>query len=486
MSLERTQIARPKASATIGGQSISPESVRVTASINSFARVDLRYHNKTETNKAISAVPETLSQELAADQKIMFEAAEGADISIEDGLGGTLKFKGYQTNSSYEITPGAIGYAASIVHNSAVLDTLQTSVYKHGNTYFRDVASLPKGGEKYSSWMSVVLEKMISSWDAHVNGTSTVLDDLSKAEYVRAHENNARGLAAFRKYLAACNDPNPKLSAFAESSEFLKAMNLTIFNTYGNSYGSFLQTIQQLGLQFQTIYVPDLGDGVGTSIVSSSLVKQELSKKVHILSMLLSAGAKNIIPMTQVILSAGPSTYWRADETKKANKFLPGTTVSVFPPGTTQGRVYVVSAPGWLPTSITPRLSAADIEAGKGSPDPAAYGDKRTMQDEKARNNMKKPVRDMMDEWAKNVYVDMALADSVAQITVPLDLTWELGKVYKVTTTGAKGQKFKKLFTGFLSAMSHNLSSIHDSPHAYTSLMFTHVQGEGFTLPGLE
>ncbi len=484
MSLEKTQVARPKATVIFGGASgatVSPESITLTIQVNSFPRADIRYHDKGDTNKARSAVPEDLATKLAQDQTSMFEAASSARVFMEDGLGGSISFRGYQTNSSYEIMTGGIGYSASAVHASAVLDTLQTSVYRFGNKLWRDYANTPKGGGTYSSWMSAVLERMLEEWNTHVQTGN--LDELTKATVIRAHNNNEVGLTALRAVLSASTDKNQKLTELGTDDNFKKNITFAIFNIYASSYGSFLQAIQQFGLQFQTIYVPDIGEGFGKYIRTSDVIQQELTKKVHIMRMYLSAGAKSIVPVTQIMVQGMPADYWRAGYDNHT-KFMASPAISTFPPNVTTGRVYVVSAPSWLPTDTTPeRTTEAE---GKQAPDPAAYADNRTLVDKEHRKELDTTVRETIDEWAKNIYIDMALADSSAQITVPLDFTWEIGKVYKITAEGAKGQKNKDLFTGFLAGITHNLSSLQDTPQAYTSLMFTHVQGEGFTLPGLE
>lgn len=485
MSLEKTQIARPTAAVVFGGSAgaVSPEHIRITAQINSFPRVDVRFHDIGEPNKSRSVVPEDLAAKIAADQTSMFEAAASASVSMEDGLGGTISFKGFQTNTSYELIYGGVGYSAAAIHTSAIVDTLQTSLYKYGNLTFREIAPLITGDSTYSSWMTAALDHILERWDATALKTDN-LDAISKAFAQRAHTNNEKGLAAWREILKASKDINEHLPSIKTSALFSGDLVTAIIGIYLNSYGSFLQTIQQFGLQFQLIYVPDMGSGYGKFICAKDTIQQELTKKVHIMRMQLSAGAKSAIPVTQVSVNGLPGNSWRDDNLNRS-KFLPAPSISMFPPTVTSGRVYAVNFPGWL------RLSAAEPEKeskeeGSGPPDPAAYADKRILQDVKFRETIDTTVLKIADEWAKNVYVDMALADSTAQITVPLDLTWELGKTYKVTTEGAKGQKNKNLFTGFLAGFSHNLSSSQVSPQAYTSLMFTHVQGEGFTLPGLE
>ena len=480
MSLEKTQIARPGASVSfggIGGTTVSPESIDVIMQVNAFPRVSVRYHDQGDTNKARKAVPENLASKLASDQRTMFESATSAQVSVYDGIGGRLGFSGYQVNSSYEIMTGGIGYSAGIVHSSAALDTLQTSIYRFGNTQHRTAADTPAGGTTYSSWISATLERMITDWQDHIENGN--LDELSKATAVRAHANNELGLRAFRAVLAASEDENPKLEALGTDYTFKETLSSAIFNMLTGSYGSFLQTVHQFGLQFQTVYIPSASDGYGKYVLTSSLVENPLEKSVNIIRMTLSAGSKSILPVTQVMAQGLPTDSWRPDVVRFSA--MPG--LSVFPPNVTSGRVYVVSVPSWLPTDTKPLYNQS--QQGKLPPDPASYEDKRTLQDKEHREMLDTTVREAIDEWTKNIYVDMALADSVAQLHVPLNFSWEIGKVYKISSEGAKGQGSKNLFTGFLAGISHSLSSLHDAPQAYTSLMFTHVQGEGFTLPGL-
>lgn len=485
MALESTQLARPSARVFTSTGDISPETITIQASVNAFPRATITYHDTQATGSTRSMIPSDMSSKMAADQSRMFEATPGTSVFVDDGLGGRLAFSGYTSSSMYEIMASGVGQSAAIVHSSALLDSLQTAIYRFSESSHRHVDEAAVGSSTYTSWMSAVLDKIMEKW---AEGMSDALLDSESREIAEiAHNNNEGALALWRQVLNASTDETEHLSKFAQGTMmgFRNSLNGAISSIYFGGFGSFLQAMQQFGLQFQLVYVPSLDQsGAGKFIRISDMLTEGEEKEAHISQMAISAGMRGLIPVTQVMVYGATSTE-RREGTSRAPKFIPAPGLSVFPPDAASGRVYITSAPPWLPTIVHATIQdVPDPDPGMGPPDIDRYRRIKTNQDKNVRKYLDTTVRDVLDEWTKNMYADMALADATAQLSVPLDLTWEIGKVYKVTAKGAKGEGSRPLFTGFLAGIGHSLASTHESPRASTTLNFTHVRGEGFTLPG--
>ena len=88
------------------------------------------------------------------------------------------------------------------------------------------------------------------------------------------------------------------------------------------------------------------------------------------------------------------------------------------------------------------------------------------------------PMQKLATTYTKEAYGNYALGSSYAAITTPLNLRATIGKRYQVTSNGTP------LFEGFLAKVTHSISSSPAHPQAYSDLYFTHIEAEGFTLPG--
>jgi hypothetical protein len=489
MPLDSSQIARPVASVSMNGGTVSPDSVELFINVNSFPYASVKFHDKGAWSEKRSSVPTDMSSKMAADQISMYSGTSTSSaIQINDGLGGNIQMSGYSSGTAYNLLVGSIGQIGSIIHRSSILDNLNTGVYTFGAGPSKpdEDLSAPNGSGSYSSWMSSYLKWMITRWEAEKINSSA--DEFTKKLKDQIHTLNAESLQAWYSVLDTSEDTNSKLESLSNSKiavMFKKAMHNALLHVYTNSYGSFMQTIQQICIMFQLMYIPAVEDGFGKFVPIRKAVEQELEKNVSILQMNITAGAKSTQPITQVVVHGLPGlVHKEGGQGNRPNAAEPA--LSIFPDSSvaSAGRVYRTAAPIWLPVYMHP--TKTDISTEESDLDPDSYTQARLQENKAAREYMDSDVKGLVDEWAKDLYVNLSLSPSSAQLLVPLDVTWEIGKTYKVTATGPKGQDPKNLFTGFLYGISHRLSSSSQSPEATTRLMFTHVQGEGFKLPGLE
>lgn len=484
MSDEIPKVAFPKASATLGSLgSVDPISITITSAVNEFPSATVEFQPKQVTGAAKSVLPSELTGIVAAAQASIFKAAEDASIKAEDGLGGSISFNGFLSNFSYSVYVGNVGYQATVVHKSAILDVLKTSIYYTGRVPWRTYAESPKGDTKYGSWMSNVLSKTIEKWEEE----KASMEQHTVAIQERQHTNNEKALALWYKLLGNSTANNLNLSKMVDEPQFRESMTTSVVSVYSSSFGRFMQTIQQFCMQFQLLYVPSLHDDVGNLVNIRDVLKNGASKDALIQSMQHSSGVKRVIPITQVLVKGLPDSFWR-DGVPQDVKNGALAHLSIVPNNVNSGGVYEVTAPSWIPTTLYPIQDTPDTPEATpaaGPPNLEAYESSRRIVNENYRKTISPSIRAVMDEWGKDVYVDVALADSTVNLVVALDFSWETGKTYTVAAKATGATAATILFEGFLFSLSHKLSSNEMAPQASTTLYFTHVRGVGFRLPGI-
>lgn len=478
MQLDKTQIALPRAWVTLSGERVNPSAVSIKLGVDTFPSATVHFYNNGNRARLESPVSEDMTSKVGADQTAMFEGAENAKIYVNDGLAGDMRFDGYITNTTYNITAGGIGQATSIAHPSAILNTLNTGIYNQIHGIYRYPSEFPKGDKYFGSWMKNTLEYMIEGWESYINNANDIRED-SKNIMLSIHENNKDALDAWYEVCSQSSPSTPLLEKFVDQPDLQKSLKDKIQQIYMSSYGGFFNVMQQFAAQFQMMFIPNVFDseGVGWFRSISDVLEVHEEREVYIRQMSLSAGDANILPVTAVVVHGNTKAIWRSPGIPS------GAPLSMFPTEVQGGRLQRLTAPGWLPIYNKGLSNAAQ---GKQPPNLGAYKSGKEIVDKKIREVIDKDVLKVIDDYARTHYIDLTLSGSQATITTPLDLSWEIGKTYQLTTGSISGSgSGKKLFKGFLYSVTHNVSSAEQSPQANTKLMFTHVRAGDFALPGI-
>ena len=422
---------------------------------------------------------------MAASQNGIYQGLQQDQITINDGK--TEKtFAGYLVNGAYTIATGNIGYSHTMIHSSSIVDMFQTGIYSSPGTY-RAFSETPSGSTKYSSWMKAVIDDTIQQWQASVDSDTNSSND-TKAYTKKIHGENAEPIKVWDAILSASEDENSYLGSMDDSKNVILKNSLisTIKNIYTQSMGNFTSSIKTFGAQFQTVYVPTMfSDDTapnGKFIGYAQMIAPGETKVLNIRGMSVKTGISQIIPIGQVAVHGTPAEYYRDGIPKGAPGAVP-PEIAVFPSKSVAGRSVRTMAPSWLPVSLdmgseTPTVMPENFDKLDGSAFLQAVA--ALIAD---KNDAKGNVQKAVVEWAKNMYVDLAISGAVAELSIKLDISWELGKTYKVESQSDSGSV--PLFEGFLSAVTHSINSTPGSPAASTQLLFTHVRAVGFTLPGL-
>jgi hypothetical protein len=182
----------------------------------------------------------------------------------------------------------------------------------------------------------------------------------------------------------------------------------------------------------------------------------------------MTAGPKNILPLAYVV-SRGPKP-----QTHRDTKY--GHIVQRWPKqAQSTGQVIEIGTPSWLPAEIiVPKQSSGSVG---DTLDLNVYENEKIEEDKKLYEVTFPEVAKVLERWAKQHYVDFALASSNAKIVTELNVQVTPGK--RNTVVSPNGALFK----GFLTEVTHTLSSIPRNLQASTELLFSYVEAEGFELP---
>lgn len=475
-----TEIIKPTVKSAQSGH---VDNLVLYASIGEFPTAEVKYH---VVGSGISkAVPSDIAGKMASSQNGIYKGLQKDQITINDGT--TEKtFSGYLVNGAYTIATGNIGYSHTMIHSSSIIDMFQTGIYSSPGQ-FRDFHDAPAGGAKYSSWMKVVIDDIIDQWQKSAD-SDTNSSEATKAYTKKIHGENAEPIKVWDSILASSEDENSYLESMNDSKNVMLKNSLlsAIKNIYTQSMGNFTNSIKTFGAQFQTAYVPTIFSGAdapnGKFIKYSKMVESGETKSLSIRGMSVKTGISQIIPIGQVAVHGTPAEYYRNGIPKGAPGAIP-PEIAVFPSSAIAGRSIRTMAPSWLPVSLdmgseTPTVLPENYDKLDGSAFMQAVATLIANKGD-AKGNVHKAVV----EWAKNMYVDLAISGAVAELSIKLDISWELGKTYSVESKSDSGSV--PLFVGFLAGITHSINSTPGSPNAATQLLFTHVRAVGFTLPGL-
>lgn len=461
------------------------DNIVIMAQVGAFPRVEMRYH--IISSGISKAVPSDIAAKMAESQKGIYGGLQKDSITINDGKN-EVTFEGYVVDGTYAIGPGDVGYSQVLVHKSAIVDMFNTGVYIPGKPW-RPADDKLDGGNKYTGWMKAALADIVKQWQYSLS--SAAITGTTKENAKKIHGENEQPAKAWDAILSASDDTNEFLGKIADTTKggdasLKEALVSLIGHIYQGAAGGFLQAMDTFGAQFQIKYVPAVfsssSGSFGKFVTYASMIADGASKQLNLRSMLVRTGISDIIPVTQIAVHGVPSMAYRVQGTTNngAPTQVPQEIV-VFPASSAGGRTYKTMCPSWLPKNVdmgsTVATSTAPLDSKRYL---QSAGELRAAKQSAINNISNKAVR----EWAKSMYVDVAISGARAELAIKLDVSWELGKSYTVQAA-SDGGGGTDLFTGFLSAITHSISSSAASPKAVTQLTFTHVQAVGFKLPGL-
>lgn len=477
-------VREPKATVQIPGiESSGLSGVSLTMNVGQPPQAEVSYH---PTDKPVVRI---MSGELATKmgemQGLGFSNRTAPDttITIEDGKE-TLTFKGLVTGPAMSSAVGVVERSARVIHEVALLDTLNAGIYQydHGDMFSSD--SLASG----DSWSA----RLQAATDFLVKTGVDRFPDFSGADrelIAQQHQlNESLGLPIWKDILSASNE--------FTASEALKKLaggtpqSLVINNGIGNailstlmgSSNRFWQTLDYLCSMFQLVYVPNFERGYLITM-REMVAGSPVDMPVGAVDVRMDGSSPDLLPIQQVLLRSACLRTWPQEPEDKP-QIIAGWPEAA---GST-GQVMEQAMPHWLvpydtlgptgrPTSVA--------SAAPGINDPVDIQSYRSGSNtilRRARKALNEAVQELLTEYARNMWVDRSLAASTVNFTVPMSTKWLPGKRYRITSP----DDGSTLFTAFLAGVTHSMSlTSGQGSMPSSSLRFTHAQLGSFELPNL-
>lgn len=459
------------------GAGVDRASIR--AGINGFPSCEVNFHVRSKGGDAGEALSSDEVSALAGYQRSMFSDQSDPDMKVNmtDGKGGKLSFAGFTAAPSLSNNQSKMGVSVTAVHASSAVDALKMDIYTHN---YDTGSKKPSTSASIAERIKDQTERLISLWEFNMSQKGEVERDLVK----QIHSQNEPYIELWKKILKNSTETTNSEPFGKLSDNGLRPFNLSINNwicyTLLGNRPSFLQTMLALNSGFQMFYAPDIGDGVGQLRLMEKAFDKPKNKIVVIRDIDISLGQRSVLPIGQVLVTGLGNIDFVANAEKIAGipPRVPGNRLSIFAkyPETGSKGFSSVPLPPYLPNPVIGSINRGLI-GGPGSERRTSLTAPHfakwvaTMKD-----FLKGPMHDLCTSYAKNVYYDLALAGSQAQIVTELDFGWKIGDYYSVS--GAQGNLFK----GVLIGIRHDMMSLQSSPTASTSLSFSHVQMDGFSI----
>jgi hypothetical protein len=376
---------------------------------------------------------------------------------------------------------GGVNNGKSLVHRCARLLFLNTSIYippkvKEGESQEATAAAVQvlEAAKNPCEALKIVLKKVIK--DSKIESS----DDSPESKIrKKIHEDNLKILnEEWYPVLDASTESG--IPAW-ESAMNTKPIRLQIYNQIrlvylggSSDFSSIMTTFESF---FQMKFVPGhMGKTPGKFIPASAMLSDAEEKEVNIASLSMNPGPRKFLAPTGVAMRGLPPTTLPATAAATTNA---GTDMIVWPdPLPTTGQTLIMQMPAWLPADMFPKFVA---KGGKNLDFNANFQEIKGQEAQKLVSALL--IQKICSDITRLTYNDVSLQDAFASIVCPLDVSWEIGKRYSIKQPSTTSGDGSVLFSGFLRAVQHRVSSNPSKAEATTQLTFSHVEANGFTLP---
>lgn len=486
----------------IRGRKFAASEIKIEAYINAVPRITLQGHfpevAATTTNS--SELPLAVIAKEAADiQKYILETeriSPDLNVSLQDGIGGSVEFAGFLAAPSFGITPGGVTLVYNGLHQSSLLSMYLGSIYGPVNSAGQEVLKtfVPEGAS-FAALFKSILDQSSKWFDEPANARGVqAASEFDEALSIPTHARNKK----IKPYVDALLDKSKELTQYPGLEEYVK------FSAYTSKMRNILleQILAQPNLTesilrgfnsvFPCYFTPVLQEKFpGARLILLDAVNapaQPLVIPVDNLS--FTAGGTYDLPVKGVVVTT-PQPAPVLKDNVASIKFVERIS-AYYPPDTNQagtlaagGTFVKIGAPGWIEdvyaeSSSTQGLGALRDLVSAGANAASAANRAQAAAAVWIRNQSK--ATDMLERYAQSQYTYLAFALSQASVTLPLNLKVEPGRPYQVMVETEKDPV--EAFTGFVQSVQHRVSVNKGAADASTTIVFSHVRAPGFTLPG--
>jgi len=437
----------------------------------------------------------------------MFEALAGIQeekfnqfFAVKSGTATVdkLEIPATLVDTSFTImSEGMFDMTLNLASMQQLMMQLQTSIYASTGGQEKAASDGPITGP-ISARIKEVLVRLIKHWDDKFKsstGDAVEMDASTLLILKNIDKSNRQGkptssLEAWYALLDASNatttiDEIDKAEA-ANCAGVTLAISAFIASVYSQGSANFLQVMQTLNTAFGLIYVPsmDKKKPYGHLQRVTSVMQTPLRKVLPISSIRSAFAPSTLLPVTSVIVTGDGVVEEKSGSNDSGQP--PEKVFEMWPPDSDQifGQSLREPLPPWMPKFSD--LAAAGDVPGTDAVLPLQSGSYQPLFDARnvAISSSQKEIKKIISEWARMKYLDASIGGDAMAVTIPLDVSWELGKRYSLEGTGSDDL----LFTGFLFSITHTVVKGEDDKRqvrgqAETQLKFTHVEAANFELP---
>lgn len=483
----------PKVSLTCPLGNVSSDKVVVNASINAHTTVTFTAFSGQEASTSSSRVfGKDAAALMGKAQTVGFSRRTKSDttISLDDGGGNTMDFKGYLVSPTFFMDTRSINPAFAAVAESAILGSLRL------DCYVTPVVT-PDDQPLVNAWQSLeqmsiennladrlasLTRNMIDVWKSIYPAPDSVSTKLaSEIDTI----NHAGPLKQWYKVLANSRKTmNPEwMGIVAESTESLSpGFNQGLLDLLRGASRDFQEIINTLCEEFQLMFVPGLGSAAGHFIQMKDVLGKASKNLVLPANSVLLNGNVNhdLLPVQQVLMRGIPTpATLQVIDAQDMQALGGGYLVGGFPTSirSASGDIPIIPMPAFMASLVAVASTNGD---GESPPTAATISRNFTRMNELAVRYANRLADKFVTDYCKAVYIDMAIGSTSTSISIPADLTLWPGERYSVQAADGS-----ELFSGFLHGVQHTFSKNQGVGSAMTMCNFTHIMFPGFKLPGI-
>lgn len=458
----------------VDGEIRHPSYIDMTLSINSYPRVNVTHHvDKDASEECATVWGKKVANTMKQRQEKMFQERTVPDMElrIKDQFG-EISFSGYIVNPNYKFSANQVDltdialpeYAKMDSFNPSCycLDTPQTRVEKDQCPTLKDEKKIPK-------FFMKLLDFIKKQWELAKKPKSA-----GGEAQQRIHKVNEKT----KKYVQQLMSNSDETFGWEDIKEYLTIggsindglVRGRIISLLRSCSGSFISSLLAFAEDYQCLYIPKWDD-VGCLFNRDKIYDNPKELKLTPISMTIEAGSPGLFPSRAVLVCYSPVSF----NPRVIDKNDIDETYWTYPTKVEEGGTLVpVPGPPWLPhnANLTKKPNAnAGLKADDAKRIAEDAGNGRKEAAEKRLN--------CIEKWAKSIYLWQSLSGSVIRIQNPLCLYAKVGTRYKIRLPSGVVAR------GLLWSIQHIISSDGSGRTNATSMLtFTHVEIDGFELPG--
>jgi hypothetical protein len=488
-----SEILKPRATVEWPLSSTSGSSVTLAVAVGTHPVAEVTLYEGSEAGeKSNRALSSSFARALGRVQALGYRTRTSPDtkILLEDGRGGNLEFGGFVNSPSTLLARDNLVPSVAVVASAAAVANLDLGIYNLSDG--RGNADDPLKSASLSVSRKVtdkdlalrlktLTEETIKFWinNRDRQSASPLVQRLTETR----HQANTHPLSLWYALLDNSNlGESDWLSVLEGLHRPNRALNASILSVLRAPASSFENVIDTLTREYQMMYVPALDGSIGRFEWEDASIEGDAQElRVSASSLLFNGDTSgDLMPVQQVIIRGMMRDGTLVANRLQEGKFQDGgVLLGGFPDLSTAptGNIQSLTLPGYL------QLAFDNLRPSRrpGTARTSIRGLPAEFQrvSDFTRRYISDVGEKMINNYARNAFIRMALGNSSVTVETPCDLSLVPGRRYSVSASDGP------LFTGFLYGLRHHFQMDPGQGAANTQLNFTHVRFPGFQIPGL-